>query len=324
MIPQTQKSGAAAATPIEEFRRDVLAGLAKQRKTLPCKYLYDERGSRLFEEITTLEEYYPTRTEIAILKRHGEEMAHMLGRGVVLVELGSGSSTKTPLLLQHLEQPAAYVPVDISHEHLEQSAAKLAERFPLIPVHPLTADYTKPIQLPKAVRQWIPRAAFFPGSTIGNFTPPEASQFLGRVRAMLGDGGVLLVGVDLRKDPAVLERAYNDAKGITARFNLNLLNRIASELGADAPLECFEHRALFNEQASRIEMHLFCKRACTMTIPGEEPVSFIPGESIHTENSYKYTRQRFASMAEESGFVVDRVWTDPAELFSMHALRALP
>ena len=237
-----------------DVRADVLAGLGQPRKRLPPKLFYDQAGSRLFDAITELPEYYPTRTEIEILREHGAEMADHLGRGCVLIELGSGSSLKIQILLAAL-QPRVYVPVDISRDHLLDSAHALAARFPQLSIHATCADYSVPFQLPLEP-DWPQLAAFFPGSSIGNFDPEEAGRFLERVARLLGEGGRLLIGVDLRKDPAILNAAYNDAQGVTAAFNLNLLTRINRELEGDFDLAAFAHRAFFNEDRSRIEMHL--------------------------------------------------------------------
>jgi len=306
----------------ERLLADVLAGLRAPRKSLPCKYLYDERGSELFERICALPEYYPTRTELSILRACGRAMAAALGPGCLLVEYGSGSAVKTRLLLDRLEAPAAYVPVDISREHLLRASGAISRRHPSLPVLPVCADFTEPFDLPALPRAPRRRAAYFPGSTIGNFAPEEARKFLAQVAALCGTGGALLVGVDLRKPREVLEPAYDDALGVTAEFNLNLLRRLNRELGADFALDGFAHRALWNERESRIEMHLVSRRRQEARVGGHR-IRFAAGESIHTENSYKYELPRFAALARSAGFEVERVWTDARALFSVQLLQAL-
>jgi dimethylhistidine N-methyltransferase len=304
----------------ERLLADALAGLLARRKTLPCKYFYDERGSALFERICCLDEYYPTRTELGILRARAGAMAATLGPDCLVVEYGSGSGIKTQLLLDHLERPVAYVPVDISREHLLRSAAALAARHPALPVLPVCADFTLPFELPRPPRAPRRRAAYFPGSTIGNFAPAEARKFLTQVAELCGPGGALLIGVDLKKPRAILERAYDDALGVTAEFNLNLLRRLNRELGADFALEQFDHRALWNEGEGRIEMHLVSRRRQEVKLDGHR-VRFEPGETIHTENSYKYDLPDFRTLARSAGFEVERVWVDGAALFSVQALR---
>ena len=318
----------AAALPVEicdlaperaSFLADVLAGLAGPRKTLPCKYLYDEAGSALFERICELDEYYPTRTELGILHRHAGAMAAALGPRCLLVEYGSGSSTKTRLLLERLEDPAGYVPVDISREHLLRAAGALSARHPRLRVLPVCADFTRPFELPP-VPGTLRRAAYFPGSTIGNFAPAEARKFLAQVAEQCGPGGMLLIGVDLRKSRAVLEPAYDDAQGVTAEFNRNLLRRINRELGASFDVASFDHRAFWNSAEGRVEMHLVSRREQTVRVGGRS-VRFARGESIHTESSHKYELGEFAALARSAGFEVLRVWTDEARLFSVQLLR---
>jgi dimethylhistidine N-methyltransferase len=300
-----------------DMRADILAGLAAEPKAIPPKYFYDRRGSELFDAITRLPEYYPTRTEIGILERYGDEMAELVGRDVLLVELGSGSSLKIRVLLEALE-PAVYMPVDISREHLLASARDLARSFPGLDVQAACADYSAPLDLPvgDAGRN---RAAFFPGSSIGNFTPSEAIAFLQRVGGFLAPGGKLLIGVDLVKPPDILNAAYNDAQGVTAEFNLNLLRRINRELGADFEPGAFRHRAFFNPDRSRIEMHLESLRDQQVEVAGES-FEFRTGESIHTESSYKYSIEGFQALAADAGFAPERVWTDARGLFSVHGL----
>ncbi len=306
---------------VEEFLGDALAGLRGNPKTLPCKYFYDERGSRLFDRICELPEYYPTRTERGIMERCGGEMAAALGPDCLLIEYGSGSSLKTRILLDHLETPAGYVPLDISREHLLRSAEDLSAAYPGLEVLPVCADYTGDYQVPEPKRPARRRAVYFPGSTIGNFTREQARDFLVHAAEVCGDGGGLLVGVDLKKDPVVLERAYDDAQGVTAAFNLNLLERMNRELRADFRLDGFRHRAIWNEVASRIEMHLESVEEQVVQID-EEAFVFAAGETICTEHSHKYDLADFAALGEGAGFQVSRVWTDPLRLFSVQYLVA--
>jgi dimethylhistidine N-methyltransferase len=303
------------------FRDDVWHGLATPQKTLPCKYFYDARGSALFEAICALPEYYPTRTELAIMQRHAGAMAERLGRGRLLVEYGSGSSTKTRLLLDRLVEPAGYMPIDISRAALAASSRALAAAYPSLDVIPVCADYTESFELPHAAAAVARRGVYFPGSTIGNFTPPQAQRFLARMARVAGPEGVLLVGVDLKKDPAVLERAYDDAAGVTAAFNLNLLARINRELDGSFPLGAFAHRALWEPRAGRIEMHLVSRVRQTVRVAGRS-FAFERGETIHTENSYKYELAQFAALAAGVGLRVREVWSDPGRLFSVQLLAA--
>lgn len=300
-----------------DMRAEVLAGLALPRKRLAPKFFYDTAGSRLFDAICELPEYYPTRTEIGILRDHGASIAERLGRDALLVELGSGSSLKIQVLLEAL-RPAVYMPVDISRDHLLESARALASTFPALQVHAVCADYSVPFDLPVDLHEH-PRAAFFPGSSVGNFDPADAERFLRRVGDMLGRGGRLLIGVDLVKDHAVLNAAYNDAAGITAAFNLNLLRRINRELDGDFDLEAFRHAAFFNTELSRIEMHLVSMRDQQVQVSGKSFV-FREGESIHSECSYKYSIEMFHVLARRAGFEPEQVWTDTDKLFSVHCL----
>jgi dimethylhistidine N-methyltransferase len=301
------------------FRRDVVEGLRKSPPAIPSKYFYDERGAELFERICELPEYYPTRTELSITQRWAGEMADALGPRCVLVEYGSGASLKTRVLLDHLKDPAAYVPIDISREQLERTAAALNEDYPALEVLPVCADYTGDYEIPEPSGDYRRDAVYFPGSTIGNFTPERARAFLVHAREVLGENAGMLVGVDLKKDPSVLEAAYNDAAGVTAAFNLNLLARANRELGADFALEGFGHRALWSEEAGRIEMHLESLRDQTVTI-GEETFSLSAGTRIHTENSYKYSLGGFAELADAAGWRHEQAWCDPERLFSVHYL----
>jgi len=306
-----------------DMRADVHQGLALPQKRLSPKYFYDAYGSRLFDAICELPEYYPTRTEIDILRRHGAAMAERLGREALLVELGSGSSLKIRVLLEALK-PAVYMPVDISKDHLLQAAEALAATFPSLQVHAVCADYSVPFLLPVDDHEH-PRAAFFPGSSVGNFEPTDAERLLRRVGDLLDAGGRLLIGVDLIKDYQILESAYNDADGVTADFNLNLLARINRELDADFDVTGFRHSAWFNPELSRIEMHLVSTREQKATVAGRSFV-FREGESIHTECSYKYSIESFHQLARRAGFEPEQVWTDSgansdqAPLFSVHCL----
>jgi dimethylhistidine N-methyltransferase len=307
------------APTLARFRDEVWAGLAAPQKTLPCKYFYDARGSALFEAICELPEYYPTRTELGIMERHAAAMADRLGARCLLVEYGSGSSRKTRLLLDRLREPAGYVPIDISPSALGTSAHALRAAYPALEVLPVCADYTEAIEVPAPRLAPARRGVYFPGSTIGNFTPREARGFLAQMARVAGAGGVLLVGVDLAKDRATLERAYDDAAGVTAAFNKNLLARVNRELFADFDLDRFAHRALWNAGASRDEMHLVATAAHAVRVAGRV-FSFRAGETIHTENSYKYEPGAFAALAESAGLVVTEVWTDPAGAFGVHGL----
>jgi len=303
-------------SPLAQFREDVLCGLAGPEKTLPCKYLYDERGSALFDRICELPEYYPTRTEIAILRRYADDMTAQLGSDCLVIEYGSGSAVKTPLLLEHLRHAAGYVPVDISREHLFASAASLSRRFPAIEVLPVWADFTADFDIPATRTAPRRKAVFFPGSTIGNFGPAEAVRLMRGVARRCGPRGGFLVGVDLRKSGEILLPAYDDAAGVTAAFNLNLLMRINRELGANFDLDLFDHRAVFNDRHSRIEMHLVSRKRQVVRI-GRSSIWFAAGESICTEHSYKYTRETFRDLAMDAGLALEQYWTDDEDLFSV-------
>lgn len=302
------------------FLQDVVAGLRAPQKHLSAKYFYDRRGSDLFEQITRLPEYYPTRTELAILDSYGPEIAAGLPPGAALVEFGSGSTAKVRRLLPHLADLSTYVPIDVSEEFLRSEAEELGRDFPRLRVEPVAADFTKPVTLPDDLRD-APKVGFFPGSTIGNFEPEIAAALLGSFARTLGAGATLIVGIDLVKDKAVLDAAYDDAAGVTAAFNLNLLARINRELGADFDLDAFAHQAFFDENLGRIEMHLVSRRSQLVTVAGV-PFHFASGETIHTENSYKYTVPGFRALARGAGWEHARVWTDPDALFSVHALTA--
>ena len=298
------------------FFEDVVAGLSEFPRSLPCKYFYDERGSQLFDEICELDEYYLTRAELSIMDRYSEEMADQIGPGVMLVEYGSGSSIKTRLLLDHLCDPVAYVPVDISREHLQRTADNLATAYPGIEVLPVCADFTEGFRLPNASRDATHSAVYFPGSTIGNFEPEAARAILIRIATMCGTGGGLLIGIDLQKDVDVIEAAYNDAKGVTSEFNLNLLSRINRELDGDIDVHQFEHEANYNEELGRIEIHLVSQCAQEVRI-GDESFTFTKGDAILTEYSHKYTIASFAKLANEAGLKLRRHWTDQHERFAV-------
>lgn len=302
----------AAADPA--FRADVLKGLGERQKAVQARWLYDLAGSELFEEITRLPEYYPTRVETDLLERHGEEIARITGTGRAVVEFGSGSSVKTPLLLREVD-PVAYLPVDISGDFLQQSIAQLAKRFPGLPIIPIEADFMRPVRLPPSVRS-SEILGFFPGSTIGNLVPRTAVDLLRSMRETLGAGADLLIGFDRIKDIDRLFAAYDDRQGITARFNLNLLHRINRELDGDIPVERFRHVARWNEEWSRIEMHLKAVADMTFSVGGRA-FSMRRGESVHTENSHKYQPEQARLMLQASGWSPARLWTDEAEDFMM-------
>lgn len=300
----------------QEFLREVREGLSRQPKTLPCKYFYDERGSRLFDRITELPEYYLTRAEQLIMERHVEAMARQIGPRAMLVEFGSGSSTKTTTLLDHLEDPVAYVPLDISEEHLLKTAERLRAAYPRLEILPVVADFTEPFALPESARTRSHAAVYFPGSTIGNFTPDESRDLLTRIAGILGPEGGLLIGIDLQKEPAVIEAAYNDAQGVTDEFNLNILRRANRELNADFDLDRFAHKAIYNEAMARVEVFVVSEREQTVTI-GDETFSFAADEHLLTEYSHKYTIEGFADLAGEAGFSLHMSWTDPARRFAL-------
>ncbi len=302
-----------------DFLEDVIEGLSRGQKALPPKYFYDERGCELFEAICGLPEYYPTRTETAIMQAHAHDMVRHLGPRCALIEYGSGNSRKTRILLDTLDA-AAYLPIDIAAGQLRSSCTGLAQAYPRLTIIAVCADYMRPLTLPDtgaATR----RVVYFPGSTVGNLTGPEAATFLGDVRRLVGTGGGLLIGVDLKKDAARLDAAYNDAQGVTAEFNLNLLARANRELGADFELSAFRHHAYYNARAGRIEMHLVSQRAQRARVRGRE-FSFHADETIHTENSYKYSVAEFQALAGGAGFAPVQCWMDPEQLFAVHYLTA--
>jgi dimethylhistidine N-methyltransferase len=299
------------------FPRDVVDGLSQHQKRLSPKYLYDARGSELFEAITRLPEYYPTRTELGILRERAGEISAIIPDGAALVEFGAGAATKVRLLLNRCTI-GAYVPVDISGDFMTAQADALRRDFPRLDVYPIAADFTAPFALPDSVAA-MPKVGFFPGSTLGNFEPHEARAFLRLARDVLGQGAQIVIGVDLEKSEPMLCQAYNDAAGITARFNLNLLDRINRELGGNFNTSQFRHQAIYDSGRHRIEMHLISTRAQKVRIL-DRNFSFRRGESIHTENSYKYSLERFTGLAQGSGWTVRQSWTDAARLFSVHAL----
>jgi L-histidine Nalpha-methyltransferase len=309
-----------AAMPRPDVASEALAGLLAQRKWLPPKLFYDDQGCRLFARITELPEYYVTRTELGLLREVAPEIAALSPAGATVVEYGAGSETKAAILLAALRAPTAYVPIDVAAGALEAISHRLARRFPGLGIHPLVADFQAPLTLPPAARR-SPRLGFFPGSTIGNLEPSAARTFLGRVRATLGREAGFLVGVDLRKSADILIPAYDDADGVTAAFNRNLLVRLNREADADFDPESFDHLAVWNDGESRIEMHLVSRRAQVVHVAGHA-IRFAAGESIHTENSYKHTSEGFRALAREAGWRPVQLWADPNALFSMHLLCA--
>jgi dimethylhistidine N-methyltransferase len=301
------------------FLHDVIAGLSAPCKAIPPKYFYDARGSQLFDAICELPEYYPTRTELAMLVGSGQDIAARVGPDTVIVEYGSGSGRKTRILIDAL-RPRAYVAIDISSEPLHASTAQLAEAFPEVRMFAICADYTQVLPLHQlAGAEGARRVVYFPGSTIGNFTTSEARAFLVNARVVAGTGGAMLVGVDLKKASSILHAAYNDAQGVTSAFNLNLLYRINRELGADFDVRSFEHQAHYDESAGRIEMHLVSLCDQQVRVQGRI-FNFAAGERIHTENSYKYSIEEFQALASEAGFLAAHYWVDPERLFSIHYL----
>lgn len=297
-----------------DFFAEVTAGLAQQPKLIPPKFFYDAVGSQLFDEICELDEYYPTRTEMQILGAHTEEIASLIGEKSFIIEPGSGSSTKVRLLLDELK-PHTYMPMDISKQHLINAAQDLADEYPWLDIHAACADFTTELVIPDSAKN-TNRVAFFPGSSIGNFEPPAAIAFLNHLGQTLGEGGGLLIGVDLKKPADILHAAYNDQKGVTAEFNQNLLRRINRELGADFDLHAFGHYAFYNPQQGRVEMHLVSLQEQAVSV-ADETFHFNRGESIHTECSYKYSIPEFQATAAAAGFKPLKVWTDAEQLFSV-------
>ncbi|MEZ6088619.1 MAG: L-histidine N(alpha)-methyltransferase [Pirellulaceae bacterium] len=335
----------AVRSSLESFRRDVLQGLSQSKRQLPCKYFYDRRGSLLFDQICELPEYYPTRTEAGIMADNVDAIARRIGSDAVIVEYGSGSSTKTRLLLDHLVQPHAYVPVDISREHLLQTANKLREDYPHIDIHPVVADFTAPFSLPHPFRRTIKRrtggsdalhsesspgvasdsascnTVYFPGSTIGNLEPDAAVVLLQSIADQCQPGGGLLIGFDLKKNPDILQAAYDDSQGVTAQFNLNLLHRMNRELDAEVDVDQFRHVAVYNDAMSRIEIYI--ESCIDQSVRIENSTfQFDAGDRILTEYSHKYDIETFTSMAELAGLVPDEVWTDADDYFAIMHLSA--
>ena len=301
---------------VEQFRADVIDGLTGERKTLPCKYFYDELGSQLFDEICELEEYYVTRAELEIMRDNAVSIAAQIDRNVMLVEYGSGSSVKTRILLNSLIDPVAYVPVDISEEHLLKTAERLRTCYPDLDVLPVVADFTRPFQLPLPGKPYSHVALYFPGSTIGNFEPAKAAEILGTMSRLLGPQGGLLIGIDLQKDVPTIQAAYDDAQGVTAKFNLNLLTRINRDLDGDFDIENFSHKAIYDEAAHRIEISIVSLKEQSVTI-GDAVICFHEDEEILTEYSHKYSIEGFAELARQHGFSLHQHWTDSENLFGV-------
>jgi dimethylhistidine N-methyltransferase len=322
-MPEQSSCPGSSQLKSEDFATALLEGLNSRPKKIPCKFLYDQEGSRLFDRICELEDYYPTRTETGILQTHIKEMAELCGPDALLIEFGSGSSQKTRMLLDHLKTPAAYIPIDISREHLLKTARVLRKQYPFLEVLPLCADYLEPVDLPLPSRAPRRRVVFFPGSTIGNFDPAPAVEFLRHIAEICEPEGGLLIGVDLEKDPSILERAYNDSQGVTAGFNLNLLHRANRELGAQFDPGKFNHRAVYNRAAHRIEMHLVCRERTQVKLL-DTLIPFDKEEIIITEFSYKYTVPGFRSLAAAAGFQCAQFWTDPRKLFALFFCHPIP
>ncbi len=319
--PMLRQHDALTLDAREAFLRDVLEGLGQPQKQIPCKWLYDARGSHLFERICELDEYYPTRTELAIMEADVRAMAAALGRRCAVIEYGAGSGLKTRLLLQHLSEPAAYLPIDISAPALQDATGRLARAFPELRIQPICADFTSTLDLPLEGLGERRRAVFFPGSTIGNFHKPDVVTFLRGAARLCGRGGALLIGVDLLKPRSVLERAYDDARGVTAAFDANLLVRANRELGADFRVDRFRHEARFDAHFGRVEMHLVSTVPQLVTVAGRT-FAFAAGESIWTESSYKYGMREFATLAALAGWRCERTWTDERAWFSVQYLTA--
>lgn len=304
---------------LENFRDEVIFGLNKTPKQLPCKFFYDSRGSELFSQICELEEYYPTRTELSIFEKYKEEIRELVGRNALVIEYGSGGSQKIRLLLNMLDKPLAYMPIDISKDYLFADAKELSKDYPDLEIIAVCADYTKALKLPEVDVNFAKKVVFFPGSTIGNLDHKDAEKLLINTSNMLNQGDGLLIGVDLKKDIKILNAAYNDKKGITAEFNLNLLVRINSNLNANFDLSNFSHKAFYNEKDGCIEMHILSLKNQVVNIDNIE-IKIEEKENIHTENSYKYEIKEFQDLAKKANFVPTKVWTDPSKLFSVHYL----
>jgi dimethylhistidine N-methyltransferase len=304
----------------EAFRADVLFGLAQQQKSLPSRWLYDQRGSELFEDITRLDEYYLTRTETALLRRHAGEMAALCGEGVVLLEYGAGAAIKSEILIGALHAPRMYAPIDIAADFLAQTFERIRDRFPELPTRPIITDFTVDFDIPADIPTGR-RAAFFPGSTLGNLDASDAAALLRRMRQHVGERGKAIIGVDLRKDIQTLIAAYDDKRGVSAEFNLNLLARINRELEGDFALEAFAHEARWNERESAIEMHIVSLKPQIVSVAGSS-FAFAQGETIHTETCRKFDVAAFTHSAQRSGWRVDKIWSDPAELFAVFGLNS--
>ena len=304
--------------PVDELD-EIIDGLSQSEKMISPKYFYDERGSQLFDEITRLPEYYPTETELGIMRANVDEIASLVGKHASLIEFGSGSSLKTRVLLEHMNDLAVYVPVDISEDHLLDSAQRIRAEFPGLEVLPVVADFTQPFQLPSPAIMPVRNIVYFPGSTIGNFTHEAASELLRVMHHEAGEGGALLIGVDLQKDPDIIRRAYNDSAGVTAEFNLNMLRHLNREFDADFDLDAYEHSAEYNKEEGRIEVRLISDQDQEVTV-GNTSFSIDKDEAILTEYSHKYTLDGFAAMANGAGFRVARVWMDAERLFSVQYL----
>jgi len=312
----TVQPASALPPATSDLLSDVIAGLSFEPRNLPCKYFYDERGAALFQKICELPEYYITRTEIDILSRHHAEIASQIGSNVELIGLGTGAGTKTRILIEALDKPAAYIPVDISEKQLRKSTAVFRKTFPSLEILPVCADYLQPVVLPSPRHKAARNVVYFPGSTIGNFEPNEALEFLRRIASVSGRGGGLLIGVDLQKDQNIIEAAYNDKAGVTAEFNLNLLAHINRKTGANFDLKQWQHRAIYNAEAGRIEMYLISQTDQTVRIQDRE-FHFRAGEKILTEHSYKHAPEGFVALARQAGFDFVKLWTDEARLFGV-------
>jgi len=307
---------------IKLMYREIIDGLSKSRKELPCKYFYDERGSKLFDDICELQEYYITRTELGIMKDNIDEISEFLGEKLMFIEYGSGSSEKIKIILDHVKGMTVYVPIDISCAHLNKSAAEIDEMYESLEVIPVCADYNKPFTIPTPKSEVTHKVVYFPGSTIGNFHKEEAVEFLKGIADVTGEHGSLLIGVDLKKDHELLRRAYNDEQGVTAEFNLNQLKRFNRELGSDFNINDFEHDAIYNEKHGRVEMHIVSKKSQIVRLNGST-VEFKKDERIWTESSYKYSLQEFKEIANKAGFEIKKVWTDKDCLFSVQYLTVI-
>jgi dimethylhistidine N-methyltransferase len=318
-VAREQRARRPAQLARSAFHEDVVAGLSLPQKALPPKYFYDAAGSRLFERICRVPEYYPTRAELALTRRHLPDIARFAGRGSALIEYGAGEGLKTRILIRGV-RPSVYLPIDISEDALYRAAKRLQREFPKLSIVAMKGDFSRPLDIPAFSRRER-RLVYFPGSTIGNLTPDEAHAFLGMTRGQVGRSGAMLVGVDLKKDPALLHAAYNDSRGITAAFNLNLLARINRELGGDFDPRRWRHYAFYNAAAGRVEMHLASLARQSARI-GSHRFEFERGETIHTENSYKYSIEGFQALARAAGFRPAKVWLDPKGLFALHGLAA--